>query len=198
MTQAAQKAPRQYPKPTEGTWSEHYGLGTAPLSYENSISPEFYELEREAVFKRAWLNVGRVEQLKRKGGFFTKELGFARTSLIIVRGMDDQIRAFHNVCRHRGNKLVWTDHPAEETSGVCRQFSCKYHGWKYELDGRLSFILQEGEFFGIDKADFGLVPVHCDVWKGFVFVNFARIFALNLMCSPHVTQDTALPASMRR
>src|SRR5262250_3991243 len=107
MTQA-QRAPKQYPKPSEGTWSEHYELGTAPLSYENSISPEFYELEREAVFKRAWLNVGRVEQLKRKGGFFTKELGFARTSLIIVRGMDDKIRAFHNVCRHRGNKLVWT------------------------------------------------------------------------------------------
>jgi Rieske 2Fe-2S family protein len=174
MTAEAQRAPRQYPKPSEGTWSEHYELGTAPLSYENSISPEFFELEREAVFKRAWLNVGRVEQLKRKGGFFTRELAFARTSLLIVRGMDDKIRAFHNVCRHRGNKLAWTDHPAEEIGGTCRQFSCKYHGWKYELDGRLSYILQEGEFFGIDKADYGLVPVHCDVWKGFIFVNLAK------------------------
>ena len=112
---------RQYPKPSEGSWTEHYPeLGTRPVSYESSISPEFYELEREAIFKRAWLNVGRVEQLRRKGSFFTKELAVAKTSLIIVRGMDDEIRAFHNVCRHRGNKLVWTDHPREETSGTCR------------------------------------------------------------------------------
>src|SRR5262245_17368062 len=153
---------RQYPKPPEGTWTGHYPeLDTRPVSYENSISPEFFALEREAVFKRAWLNVGRVEQIRRKGGFFTRELAVAKTSLIIVRGMDDQIRAFHNVCRHRGNKLVWTDHPKEETSGSCRKFACKYHGWTYELDGRLSFILQEGEFFGIDKANYPLVQVHC-------------------------------------
>jgi phenylpropionate dioxygenase-like ring-hydroxylating dioxygenase large terminal subunit len=121
---------KQYPKPPEGSWTEHYPkLGTRPVSYESSISPEFYELEREAIFKRAWLNVGRVEQLRRKGSFFTKELVVARTSLIVVRGMDDEIRAFHNVCRHRGNKLVWTDDPRDETSGTCRQFACKYHGW---------------------------------------------------------------------
>jgi nitrite reductase/ring-hydroxylating ferredoxin subunit len=151
MTQLAKpaKPPKQYPKPAEGTWTEHYPeLGTAPVSYESSISPEFYQLEREAIFKRAWLNVGRVEQLRRKGCFFTKDLAVASTSLIIVAGMDDKIRAFHNVCRHRGNKLVWTDDPREETSGSCRQFACKYHGWRYELDGRCSFILQESEFFG--------------------------------------------------
>src|SRR5262249_16737014 len=117
------KPPKQHPNPPEGTWTEHYReLGTAPVSYESSISPEFYALEREAVFKRAWLNVGRVEQLRRKGGFFTKELAVASTSLIVVRGMDDEIRAFHNVVLHRGNKQVWTDHPAEEISGTCRQF----------------------------------------------------------------------------
>jgi len=71
-------APRQYPKPPEGTWTEHYPeLGTAPVSYESSISPEFFELEREAIFKRAWLNVGRVEQLRRNGSYFTKELAVA-------------------------------------------------------------------------------------------------------------------------
>ena len=124
IPEAPKRAAKQYPKPPEGTWTEHYPeLDTAPVSYENSISPEFFELEREAVFKRAWLNVGRVEQLPRKGGFFTKELPGLKTSLIIVRGMDDEIRAFHNVCRHRGNKLVWTDHPAEEISGACRQFA---------------------------------------------------------------------------
>src|SRR4030095_4690555 len=126
MQQSPKRSPKQYPKPPEGTWTEHYPeLGTAPVSYESSISPEFYELEREAIFKRAWLNVGRVEQLRRKGGFFTKELVAARTSLIVVRGMDDQIRGFHNVCRHRGNKLVWTDHPAGEINGNCREFARK-------------------------------------------------------------------------
>ena len=48
---------------------------------------------------------------------------------------------------------------------------CKYHGWKYELDGACAFVQQESEFFDLDKADYGLVPVHCDVWSGFIFVN---------------------------
>ena len=87
--------------------------------------------------------------------------------------MDGEVRAFHNICRHRGNKLVWTDFPREESSGNARQFVCKYHGWKYDLDGACSFVQQESEFFDLDKADYGLVPVHCDVWSGFIFVNLA-------------------------
>ena len=113
------------------------------MSYEDSISPEFYELEREAIFKRSWLNVGRVEQLPRKGSYFTKELAVANTSVIVVRGMDGEVRAFHNICRHRGNKLVWTDFPARRRAATCRQFVCKYHGWKYDLDGACTFVQQE-------------------------------------------------------
>jgi glycine betaine catabolism A len=165
----------RWPKPAEGSWTEHYPeLGTALVSYEDSISPEFYELEREAIFRRAWLNVGRVEQLSRNGSYFTKELQVARTSIIVVRGMDGEVRAFHNICRHRGNKLVWNDFPSEEVNGTCRQFTCKYHGWRYDLDGTLNFVQQEGEFFDLDKDDFGLVPVNCDVWEGFIFVNLAK------------------------
>jgi Rieske 2Fe-2S family protein len=164
------------------SWTErHPELGTGLVSYEDSVSPEFYELEREAIFKRAWLNVGRVEQLRRKGSYFTKELAVARTSLIVVRGMDGEVRAFHNVCRHRGNKLVWEGTPRDETSGFCRQFMCKYHGWRYGLDGKLTFVLQEEEYFDLDKADFGLVPVHCEVWEGFVFVNLAAEPAQSLL-----------------
>ena len=164
----------RWPKPAEGSWTEHFELGTEPISYEDSISPEIWELEREAIFKRAWLNVGRVEQLPRNGSYFTKELVAARTSVVVVRDKDGQVRAFHNVCRHRGNKLVWNDNPKEETSGISRQFVCKYHGWRYDLDGACSFVQQEQEFFDFDKDDYGLVPVHCDVWAGFIFINLAK------------------------
>jgi glycine betaine catabolism A len=174
LTQGEDPLMSRWPKPPEGSWTEHFGLSTEPVSYEDSTSPEFHELEREAVFKRAWLNVGRVEQLPRKGSYFTKELAITRTSVVIVRNLDGEIRAFYNVCRHRGNKLVWNDYPNEETSGVCRQFVCKYHGWRYDLDGSNSFVQQESEFFDFDRADYGMVPVHCDVWAGFIFVNLAK------------------------
>jgi Rieske 2Fe-2S family protein len=162
-------------KPSVGSWTEAYPeLGTEPISYEDSISPEFFEAEREAIFKRCWLNVGRVEQIAKAGSYFTKELAVANTSIIVVRGSDQKIRAFHNICRHRGNKLVWTDYPEREDRGTCRQFACKYHGWRYSLDGKLVFIQQEAEFFGIDKEKYGLVEVHLDVWEGFIFVNLSR------------------------
>ncbi|MGW7547104.1 aromatic ring-hydroxylating oxygenase subunit alpha [Streptomyces sp. NPDC054770] len=160
-----------FPKPAEGSWTEHFKIGTEPVSYADSISPEFYELERDAVFRRTWLNVGRVEQLPRKGSYFTKELDAARASVVVVRGTDGEVRAFHNVCRHRGNKLVWDDYPREETKGTCRAFTCKYHAWRYDLEGKLAFVQQESEFFDVDKSKYGLLPVQTDVWEGFVFVN---------------------------
>ena len=161
-----------YAKPDEGSWTEHYPqLGTGPVSYEDSISPEHYELERKAIFEKTWLNVGRVEQLPRVGSYFSKEIDAARTSIVVVRSSADEIRAFHNMCRHRGNKLVWQDYPGEETSGTCRQFTCKYHGWRYSLEGDLTFVQQEGEFFDLDKSDYGLAPVRVETWEGFIFVN---------------------------
>jgi phenylpropionate dioxygenase-like ring-hydroxylating dioxygenase large terminal subunit len=162
-----------YTKPAEGSWTEHYPeLGTDPVSYDDSTSPEFYELEREAIFRRTWLNVGRVEQLPRKGSYFTKELDAVGTSIVVVRGTDDEVRAFHNICRHRGNKLVWQDYPGEETSGACRQFQCKYHAWRYDLEGQCTFVQQEQEFFDLDKSDYSLAAVRCEVWEGWIFVNF--------------------------
>jgi phenylpropionate dioxygenase-like ring-hydroxylating dioxygenase large terminal subunit len=164
-----------FAKPAEGSWTESFpGLGTGPVSYEDSISPEHYELERKAIFGRTWLNVGRVEQLPKTGSYFTREIDAARTSVIIVKGTDGEVRAFHNICRHRGNKLVWQDFPNEETKGTTRQFTCKYHGWRYGLDGGCTFVQQEEEFFDLDKTKLGLAPVQVDVWEGFIFVNLDR------------------------
>ena len=158
----------------DGSWTEHFELGTDPVSYEDSISPEHFDLEREAIFRRTWLNVGRVEDVPKVGSYFTKELDALGTSVVVVRSSKDDVRAFYNVCRHRGNKLVWQDYPREETSGTCRQFTCKYHGWRYDLEGALKFIQQESEFFDLDTNEYGLMPVHCDVWEGFIFINLDR------------------------
>src|SRR5262249_52836553 len=109
------------PKPAEGSWTQHYPeLGTAPISYEDSIAADLYELAREAVFRRSWLTVGRVEPLPRTRSYFTKASAVANTSIIDVRGLDGEVRAFHNICRHRGNKLVWQDYPREEVNGSAR------------------------------------------------------------------------------
>src|SRR3954469_23936515 len=160
-----------FSKPAEGSWTEHFKLGTAPVDYSDSTSAEHYELERDAIFRRTWLQVGRLEQLPRKGSYFTRELDAARTSVVVVRDTDGGVRAFHNICRHRGNKLVWQDFPQEEVAGTTRQFTCKYHGWRYGLDGACTFVQQESEFFDLDKADYGLKPVQVDTWEGFIFVN---------------------------
>jgi phenylpropionate dioxygenase-like ring-hydroxylating dioxygenase large terminal subunit len=164
-----------FAKPDVGSWTEQYPeLGTAPVDYTDSIDPEFYRAEQEAIFKRCWLNVGRVERIPRTGSYFTKEIAAAGegTSVIVVKTADGTVKAYHNLCRHRGNKLVWNDFPREETSGTCRQFTCKYHAWRYSLDGDLTYVQQEHEFFDIDKSQFGLKPVRCEVWRGFIFINF--------------------------
>ncbi|OBY31059.1 aromatic ring-hydroxylating oxygenase subunit alpha [Mycolicibacter kumamotonensis] len=164
-----------FPKPAAGSWTQAYPeLGTEPVDYSDSFDPAHFADEQEAIFKRTWLNVGRVERLPKVGSYFTRELPSVckGTSIIVVKGKDGVVRAFHNICRHRGNKLVWNDFPNEETEGTCRQFTCKYHAWRYSLDGDLTFIQQEGEFFDVDKSQYGLVPVRCEVWEGFIFVNF--------------------------
>ncbi|MDH6194494.1 phenylpropionate dioxygenase-like ring-hydroxylating dioxygenase large terminal subunit [Mycobacterium frederiksbergense] len=164
-----------FPKPAVGSWTENWPeLGTAPVDYTDSIDPEHWKLEQQAIFRRTWLHVGRVERLPKTGSYFTREMPSvgAGTSIIINKDKDGVIRAFYNLCRHRGNKLVWNDYPGEEVSGSCRQFTCKYHAWRYALNGDLTFIQQEDEFFDVDKADYPLKPVRCEVWQGFIFVNF--------------------------
>ncbi|BBX09058.1 aromatic ring-hydroxylating oxygenase subunit alpha [Mycolicibacterium aichiense] len=163
-----------FKKPDVGSWTENWPeLGTGPVNYEDSIDPEHWKLEQQAIFRKTWLQMGRVELIPKKGNYITRELPSVGpgTSIIIVND-GDEVRAFYNLCRHRGNKLVWNDYPGEEVSGSCRQFVCKYHAWRYSLKGDLTFIQQEQEFFDVDKADYPLKPVRCEVWEGFIFVNF--------------------------
>lgn len=164
----------RFARPAEGSWTEHYPqLGTGRVSFEDSISPAFHALEREAIFERSWLQVGRIEDLPRGGGYFTKQLPGLRASIIVTRDAEGRVRAFHNVCRHRGNRLLWEGTPHGEPCGPARQLVCKYHGWRYGLDGACRYVHQEREFFDLRKQELGLAPVHCDVWAGFVFVNLA-------------------------
>lgn len=146
-------------------------LGTGPVDYDDAVSEEFFRAEREAVFHRSWLKVGRMEQLPRTGSYFTRELP-GLGSIVIVRQADGTVKALHNVCAHRGNKVVWQEHPAEETAGSCRVFTCKYHGWRYGLDGKVAHVTNEDQFFDLDKDALGMPQLGCDTWAGFVFVNF--------------------------
>ncbi len=162
-----------FTKPDEGSWTEHFGLDTEPVILRRlHLRPSTTRWSRRPSSRTTWLNVGRVEQLPKNGSYFTKELDAANTSVVLVRDMAGEVRAFHNMCRHRGNKLVWNDYPGEEVEGTCRQFTCKYHGWRYGLEGQLTFVQQEEEFFDLDKDAFGLMSVNVDVWEGFIFVNF--------------------------
>src|ERR1700729_4349948 len=163
-----------FPKPDAGSWTENYPeLGTAPVDYTDSIDPAFFEAERDAAFKKAWLTGVRTERLPRTGSYFTKELPSAGKgmSVIIVKTKDGSVKAFHNVCRHRGNKLVWNDFPNEEPSGPCRQFTCRYLDCGFSGEGDLTLLQLEGEFFDGDKSVYGLVGVRCELWEGVIFIN---------------------------
>lgn len=83
-----------FPKPEEGSWTEHYAIDTAPMSYEDSISPEHYELEREAIFKRSWINVGRTNQLRNDQHRYTQDIVIAEVTALVTEGTDGKVSAF--------------------------------------------------------------------------------------------------------
>ena len=140
-------------------------LGTGPVAVEPDISPEYFELERERVFKRCWLCVGRINELTEPGTYVVKDLPVLHTSVLLVRGRDDGVRGFHNMCRHRGNKIV------RSGSGAVKHFMCGFHGWTYDVEGRLVSVTDEDEFPGLCKGELGLIPITTDVWEGFAFVK---------------------------
>ncbi len=168
-------------------WIDDYpDLGTGPIPTEPCISEAYYRLEQERVFPRVWLKVGRVEEIPAPGDYMVRDIAVCRTSVIVSRGDDGVVRAFHNVCSHRGNKLVW-DH---QLSGNTRSFKCRFHSWTYANNGRLLAVPDEGMFYGIEKKELGLTEVSCDIWEGFIFIH--------LDSAPKETLARAMPLLSKR
>ncbi len=149
---------------------EHIEAGTTDMSdgiwrepVANYRSPERLQAEIERVLRRYPTLFCPSVALAEPGAFVAREA--AGTPLVVVRGADGQVRAFRNSCRHRGMQVA-------SGSGCAKAFACRYHGWTYDLDGRLSHVPHEHGFPGLDRERHGLVPVHSVVERaGLVFVT---------------------------
>jgi Rieske 2Fe-2S family protein len=141
-------------------------FGQRTLSGEYFTSEEIFRAERERIFHRSWLLAGHVSQLASPGSFFLFELD--RESVMVVRDGDGTVRAFHNLCRHRGSRLCLSAHG--ELGPVIQ---CPYHAWTYGLDGGLRNAPNMNEVSGFDTEDFPLKPVALADWQGLLFLNLA-------------------------
>jgi len=143
-------------------------LEPAPVERAETIPSAWYTdaafapADREWIFARTWQGIGHASQVERPGQYFVETV--AGEPLIVVRGKDNVLRAFFNVCRHRGGPLALED-------GCANALQCRYHGWTYLLDGTLRGVpaMDRTELF--DRKDFGLRPVRVETWEGLVFVN---------------------------
>ena len=129
------------------------------------VDPRFHAVDRDAVFAETWQGVGHEEMVAASGQYFLATV--ADNSIVVLRDGDGVLRAFYNVCRHRGGPL------ATEATGCVKALTCKYHGWTYLLDGSLRGVPQFDRTELFDKRDFGLVPIAIDTWEGFIFVNLS-------------------------
>lgn len=125
--------------------------------------PEYFQLETARLMRPSWQVVCHLSDVAEAGAFHT--LDFLGESVVVVRGEDGQVRAFSNVCRHRGSRVV------DGASGCVRKLTCPYHAWSYDLDGRLAGVPLGETYPALDRAALGLVPVEMEVWRGFIFVR---------------------------
>jgi len=126
---------------------------------------EVHEEEKTKIFARTWQVVGHAAQVASGGDFFTTEL--TGEPLLLVRGLDGQLRGFYNVCRHRAG-------PPAEGCGSRKLFRCGYHGWTYGLDGSLISATEIEGVEGFRNEDFALAPVRVEEWFNLIFVNLDR------------------------
>lgn len=124
--------------------------------------PAVLRLEQERIFRRAWQYAGRADQVAETGSFFTCDAG--GVPVVVVRDSENRLRAFLNVCRHRGSLVC-------EGEGKRETLQCPYHAWTYGLDGSLRAAPRSDREPGFDKESLGLLPVRVDSWGPFVFVN---------------------------
>ena len=129
--------------------------------------PAIYAAEQERLFGRMWVCVGRADAIRDAGDYFLAEVG--DESVIVVRGRDGEIRAFLNVCRHRGARLCTA--ARGQTGAAIR---CRYHAWSYGLDGRLLGAPNLARDERLDRDAYGLLPVHLQVWEGLVWLNLSE------------------------
>lgn len=153
---------------TNHRFTRQAGADTGPVPLLPYRSEQFYEAEREKVFGRAWLIVGRVEEIPEAGDFVRKDIEVARVNALITRGKNGEVRAFHNACAHRGSEVVMAQ------SGRATRFVCPYHSWTYRNDGNLIGVPDERAFFEIDKKKCGLTSIAVGTWEGFIFINLQR------------------------
>ena len=177
----------QYQKPES---AEALALGTDPVPAGPYYQDDYFALERESIFKGTWLNIGHVCELPEPGYFIVRELDFANASILVTRARDDVIRAFHNVCTHRGTQLVATD------SGKRSTFTCPYHGWTFNNTGELRGA-PDFERFYVEKQDCGLHEVSVEVCAGLIFVNLdpSPTQGLRDFLGPFVDQWEQLPVA---
>jgi phenylpropionate dioxygenase-like ring-hydroxylating dioxygenase large terminal subunit len=140
--------------------------GKTPVSIYTSTT--YFERERD-VFRNVWLYAGRIEEVPKPGDWFLKDVRICHASIIIVRDRNEEVRAFHNVCSHRSMKLLWE--PRGHSNGI---FTCPFHAWSYGTDGSLKVVTDEDEFPGLCRDGLDLLPVHVDIWAGFIFINLAK------------------------
>jgi phenylpropionate dioxygenase-like ring-hydroxylating dioxygenase large terminal subunit len=125
--------------------------------------PEFFEAETRAFLRAAPQVVCHESEIRKPGEW--RSLEYLGESVIVVRGDDGAVRAFSNVCRHRGSRLV------DGTGGCAKVLTCPYHAWSYARDGRLVGVPHRDEYPGLKTGEFGLKPVALEQWHGFLFVT---------------------------
>ncbi len=136
------------------------------IDVRQRLQPGFFTTEVESIFRRVWLPVASMTDLPQPNCYVVADVPPLKASLVIARGADGKVRAFHNVCRHRGARLV------KHHSGCRKALTCGFHGWTYATDGRLIGVTDTTQFTDFDPEQHGLIPVHAEVWEDYVFVNF--------------------------
>ncbi|TMC67342.1 MAG: Rieske (2Fe-2S) protein, partial [Chloroflexi bacterium] len=139
-------------------------------------SAAWFERETELIFHREWFLVGREEALRAPGDYL--HIDVAGERLLVVRTRDGRLGAYHEVCRHRGSRLVLEDPPISEDPGAAHgrfkgAIRCPYHGWTYGLEGELRVAPFLTESDGLRKEGLSLHAAAVDTWAGFVFVNLS-------------------------